>query len=295
MPTAGSAEAAASTRTLGRPSASPSLAVTLGTARTVARRIHSATASGGWAPRKRTDAPGQPLQPRPQRAVADDDERGLGPFPADGREGPEQDLDALLLDQPADEQDRVRPARPGREAGEIDAVIMDRCALGRIAARDRLPPQRFGDGEEEGAAPLQRPLAQRIMDPGRPAREKQGGPGAGDVVAAQGGDQRHAEPLGERQRTQPVRPEMGVDQHRRIGPDPLGVRPQQHPAGQRGGDIALVLPADRQRLVTDEARRLRHDEGLRGVEQGRAEDRGDGPGVAIERRRRRFGHLGSGS
>ena len=45
--------------------------------------------------------------------------------------------------------------QPGREAGDVDSIIMRNRPFGRIAPADRLAAQRIGNGKEERPAPLQ--------------------------------------------------------------------------------------------------------------------------------------------
>ena len=232
-----------------------------------------------------------PLQGGAQRTVADHDQ----PDARHPRQGGKQIRRPLLLDQPADMEDRPRLARPFArlEAIEIDAVVMRARPLRRIAERHRLAPERVRDGEEQIAL-VHQPLAlQRIAAPARSPGGEQGGARAGHVIAAQMGDERQPERAGEAQHLQPVRAEMSVDQLRLRRPEPrldapapprrrecepLGdIGGEDHPLLQLRRDLALALQPDQQRPPPGQRGRLVLDEALGRVEQGGAEDRRDGP------------------
>ena len=215
--------AAASARTVGSPSASPSRAVTLGAASSQAR-AHPAgdlvlgeraeEADGvAEAERRRCGAPAPAAAARRRRPPAVRPGSAFAP----ARRRRSSSRGALLLDQPADMEDQaglgVAAGRP--EAVEVDADIMgDACA--RPESRRATAWRRTASETARNRSPCahQPPPEQGIAHPGQPARSQHPRARAADVIAVQGRDQRHAEGPRERQGEQAVGREMGVDQPR---------------------------------------------------------------------------------
>ena len=147
VPTAGRPEAAASTITVGRPSASPSRAVTLGAASSQPAAssppLHRAAAAEKANPVAKP-SPRAAAPARPQRPVADDDQRRFRHW----RRREQQAVPFFSTSRPTW---RIVPlaARAAANRAEVDADIVGERPLLRIALRDRLPPQRVRNGEEQ--------------------------------------------------------------------------------------------------------------------------------------------------
>ena len=148
----------------------------------------------------------------------------------------------------------------------------------RITACDRLLAQRIRYGEEQSATTLQPFFPKRVPYPNRPPGPEQRTVRSGYVIAAQAGNQRHAQRPRQRQDEQAVSSEMGVDQRRprraqlrldasappaQMKRQPLTVPFVTIASRSRGTTSPLRSSPYNQRSPSSQRRRLVLDEALR--------------------------------